>query len=79
MATARGIVSTPGVMLGKPCVAGTRITVEHVLRELAAGLSVEQVVDEYPPLTREDVLAALAFAASAVELERAYESSHDAA
>lgn len=71
MATER-IISDPTIMLGKPCVAGTRITVEHVLRELAAGSTVERLVREYPSLTDLDVRAALEFAASAVELERVY-------
>jgi len=71
MATER-IVSDPAVMLGKPCVAGTRITVEHILRELAAGSTVERVLDDYSRLMADDVRAALEFAARAVELERVY-------
>ncbi len=54
MATER-IVSDPAVMLGKPCVAGTRITVEHILRELAAGSTVERVLEDYPRLMADDV------------------------
>lgn len=50
-------------MLGKPCIKGTRITVEHVLRALSQGITVEVVLDEYPHLTRDDVLAAVAYAA----------------
>lgn len=73
------IVSDPRTMLGKPCISGTRLTVEHVLRELAAGSSVDQLVLDYPQLSREDVLAALEFAARAVELERVYSSASDAA
>lgn len=71
----RRIVSDPAVMLGKPCIAGTRITVEHLLREMAAGASVDQVLEDYPSVTREDLAAALAFAAEAVEKERVYEAS----
>ncbi len=56
----------PGVMVGKPVIAGTRITVEHLLRRLAAGRSVDDVLDDHPHLQREDVLAALAFAADRV-------------
>lgn len=66
------IVSDPSVMLGKPCIAGTRITVEHVLRELAGGSSLERLLRDYPRLTEADVRAALEFAAGAVELERVY-------
>jgi len=53
----------PAIMVGKPCIKGTRITVEHVLRALSHGVTVEVVLDEYPHLTREDVLAAVAYAA----------------
>jgi uncharacterized protein (DUF433 family) len=53
----------PEIMVGKPCIKGTRITVEHVLRALSQGVTVEGVLQEYPHLTREDVLAAVAYAA----------------
>jgi uncharacterized protein (DUF433 family) len=60
------IQSDPSVMMGKPVVAGTRITVELILEELAAGESVEQILEAHPRLTREGILAALAYAAQAV-------------
>lgn len=63
------IVSDPAVMLGKPVVAGTRITVEMILRKLGAGESIEQILDSHPRLTREGVLAALEFAADALGSE----------
>ncbi len=50
-------------MFGKPVIAGTRITVEHILRCLAAGETVEQIIADYPPLTSEDIRAAQAYAA----------------
>ena len=53
----------PKVMLGKPVIKGTRLTVELILRKLGAGLSVQQVLEDFPRLTHEDVRAALAFAA----------------
>ncbi len=53
----------PAIMVGKPCIKGTRITVEHVLRAFSQGVTVEVVLEEYPHLTREDVLAAVAYAA----------------
>ena len=56
------IVSDPSVMMGKPVVVGTRITVELILGKLAAGETLEQVLDAHPQLTREAILAALAFA-----------------
>lgn len=60
------IVSDPDVMMGKPVVAGTRITVEMILEELGAGESVEQLLQEHPGLTREAIAAALRFAARAL-------------
>lgn len=58
------ISSDPAVMMGKPVVAGTRITVELILDKLAAGESVEDLLKAHPRLTREAVLAALEFAAN---------------
>ena len=66
------IVSDPAVMMGKPVVAGTRITVELILEKLAAGASVEQLLDSHPRLTREAVQAALAFAAQALRSDVVY-------
>jgi uncharacterized protein (DUF433 family) len=62
------IQSDPSIMMGKPVIAGTRITVELILEKLAAGESVEQIVDSHPRLSREAVLAALDFAAKALKL-----------
>jgi len=59
----------PQVMLGKPVVRGTRIPVEQILRKLAADVSVEAVLRDYPRLTREDVQAAIAYASDAVGSE----------
>jgi uncharacterized protein (DUF433 family) len=57
------IIRDPQVMLGKPVIRGTRITVEHVLRELGGGLTPEQIVAGHPHLTLEDIRAAQAYAA----------------
>ncbi len=54
---------SPKVMVGKPVIKGTRLTVELILRKLGAGLSEEQIISDHPRLTREDIRAALAFAA----------------
>ena len=51
------------VMLGKPVIRNTRVTVEQVLRECAAGQTAEDIAQQYPRITPEDVRAALAFAA----------------
>ena len=60
------IQSDPDVMLGKPIVRGTRITVETILRKLSCGESIEQILESHPRLTREAVLAALDYAAEAM-------------
>jgi uncharacterized protein (DUF433 family) len=57
------IVADPKIMLGKPVVRGTRITVELILRKLGHGSTVEQLMEDYPHVTRDDILAAQAFAA----------------
>jgi Uncharacterized conserved protein len=57
------ISQAPEIMGGKPCITGTRIPVAHILGYLAAGDSVEDVIESFPALTRDDVLAAIAFAA----------------
>ena len=57
------IVSDPEIMMGKPTIKGTRITVELVLEKLGQGMTVAELVKAYPHLTTEDVLAALSFAA----------------
>lgn len=53
----------PEVMLGKPVIKGTRITVELIIEALAAGRSTEELLENYPRLTREAISAALLFAA----------------
>lgn len=72
MDTKKLIISDPGVMMGKPVVTGTRITVELLLEKLAAGESVEQILDEHPRLTREAIHAALSFAAQALRADVVY-------
>ena len=63
----KAITKDEGVMLGKPTVAGTRLTVELILEKLAAGVDVGQIVESYPRLDREAVREALLFAAGRVE------------
>lgn len=53
----------PEVCFGKPCVRGHRIWVSLILDLLASGLSVEEVLEQYPQLSREDVLACIAYGA----------------
>ena len=56
----------PAVMLGKPVIRGTRITVELILRKLSEGASVEDLLDAYPRLTRDDIHVALHYAADSL-------------
>ncbi len=58
------ITVTPGVRSGKPCVAGTRITVQDVLEYLASGMSDAQVLADFPSLTPDSIRAVLSFAAT---------------
>jgi uncharacterized protein (DUF433 family) len=57
------IVSTPGVVSGKPRIKGTRVTVGVILGQLALGHSIDDVLQDFPYLEREDVLQALQYAA----------------
>lgn len=57
------ITIEPGKRSGKPCIRGLRITVYDVLDYLAAGMSVDELLADFPDLTREDIRACLAFAA----------------
>lgn len=66
------IHSDPSVMMGKPVVAGTRITVELILEKLAAGETIEQLLKAHPRLTKEAVLAALDFAGKALHADVIY-------
>lgn len=70
--TEKLIKSDPSIMMGKPVVADTRITVELILEKLAAGETIDEVVDAHPRLTREGVLAALDFAAKALRADVVY-------
>lgn len=66
------ITSDPKIMMGKPVIAGTRITVELILDKLAAGETVEQILSEHPRLIAEDIRAAIAFAAEALRADVVY-------
>jgi uncharacterized protein (DUF433 family) len=66
------IISDPKIMMGKPTVAGTRITVELILEKLAAGETIDQILSEHPRLTAEGIRAAIAFAAEALRADVVY-------
>ena len=63
------VIIDPRVMFGKPVIAGTRIPVELILRKLAASMSTEAILRDYPALTLEDIQAALAYASDALGSE----------
>ena len=67
--TTQRIVIDPAVMMGKPVIRGTRITVELILRKLAEGASEAELREDYPHLTTEDIRAAVAYAAASVAHE----------
>lgn len=73
------IVSDPEIMMGKPVLRGTRITVESVVERVGAGESVDAIVDSHPRLTGEMVLAAISFAAEALKADVVYPISTGAA
>lgn len=66
------IVSDPGVMMGKPVVAGTRITVDLILEKMASGESIDQILEAHPRLTREGILAALDYAKNVLRSDIVY-------
>ena len=66
------IVSDPAILAGKPCVKGTRISVELVLDLLAAGYTPERIQQQYDHLAAEDIQACLAYAGEVVRSERMF-------
>ncbi|MEA1964041.1 MAG: DUF433 domain-containing protein [Candidatus Aerophobetes bacterium] len=62
----------PKVMLGKPVIRGTRIPVEIILKKLSQNISVEEILQDYPRLTRKDIQAALKYAAESVSAEEVH-------
>ena len=66
------IQTDPKVCMGKPVIAGTRITVELILEKLAAGETIDQILEAHPRLTVEGIRAALAFASEALRADVVY-------
>ena len=73
------VISDPDILMGKPVVSGTRISVELILEKLAAGETPEQLLDAHPRLTREGIHAALEFAARALRADVIYPTPNKAA
>lgn len=67
--TTERIDINPAVMMGKPVIRGTRITVELILRKLAEGAPESELLQDYPHLTRDDIRAAMAYGAASVAHE----------
>lgn len=66
------IESNPSIMMGKPVIAGTRITIESILERLAVGESIDDIITANPRLTQEAIQAALLFAAEALRADTIY-------
>lgn len=69
------IERNPEVMLGKPIIKGTRITVELIMRKMASGYTVDEILQSYPHLNKEQVMAALEFAADMIANEDTLETT----
>jgi uncharacterized protein (DUF433 family) len=63
------IESRPDVMLGKPVIKGTRITIELILKKLSEGATVQQLILAYPSLQQEAILAAISYASDVISTE----------
>lgn len=68
--TTERIIVDPAIMMGKPVIRGTRITVELVLRRLAEGATENDLLEDYPHLTTDDIRAAVAYGAASVAHEQ---------
>jgi len=65
----------PLVMLGKPVIKGTRITIELILKRLSEGMEIEDLLKAYPQITKEDIYAALSYSADVISKEEIIASS----
>ena len=66
------IVVDPKIMVGKPVIKGTRITVEAIVRRVAEGMNFDEILEDYPYITKEDIRAALLYAQSLVAGEEIF-------
>lgn len=60
------ICISPDIMLGKPVIRGTRITVEFIIKKMSEGMEIEDIISEYPPVQRDDIMACLAYSADVI-------------
>jgi len=69
------ITINPEILLGKPTIRGLRISVDQIIKSLAAGLSTEEILEDFPELESEDIKAALLYASKILESEKVYNIS----
>lgn len=74
---ARRIEINPKIVLGKPVIRGTRLTVDFILKLFAEGMTHDQILKEYPQLEKEDLIAVLNYAKNLVQEERVYPLTKD--
>jgi uncharacterized protein (DUF433 family) len=67
------IIRNPDIMLGKPTIKGTRITVELIMRKLAGGFTIENLITNYPHINKEQIYAAFEYAADLIANEEIFE------
>jgi uncharacterized protein (DUF433 family) len=66
------IVIDPGILVGKPVIKGTRLAVEFIIKLLAQGWAEEDILQNYPGITRQDIQACLAYASEILRVEKVY-------
>ena len=60
------ICISPDIMLGKPVIRGTRITVEFIIKNMSEGMEIDDIISEYPPVQKDDIMACLAYSADVI-------------
>ncbi len=70
------IVASPEVLVGKPVVKGTRLSVELIIELLADGWTQEQILESYPKLTSDDIRACLSYAGELLQMEKVFPLEH---
>jgi uncharacterized protein (DUF433 family) len=66
------IIVDPGVLVGKPVIKGTRLAVEFIIELLAEGWTFQQITENYPGITTEDIRSCLAYASESLQAEKVY-------
>ena len=66
------ITVNPEVLVGKPIIRGLRISVDQILKAMAGGVTIEELLDDYPELEKEDIQAALLYASNLINEERVF-------